>query len=1233
MIFKNQKTMKLTFPLTTRSTRIKNLLAVVLFFTFFSNAAFAQPGKDGAVTITTANTVVNRYTRVTADVAAGSRLVTVTDINELNRDGIGYLPAGYVTNASVFSSDAISLGDLIVLYQAQGAIIDSTNTSSYGQVTNYNGAGSYELAYVESVAGNNITLSCNTKFSYFAARYVQVIRIPQYTTFTVNASASVVAIPWGSPTFGGADPSALARRRGGFVGALAANIVNNGSINANSAGFRGGTIENSSNYNATTFYTDYRSPDPLISAEKGESIAGYRDDYDNLFRGRYGRGAAANGGGGGNSHNSGGGGGANGGNLANWFRGAGVMNDFGGTCGTPGAWALDPNYIANGNALANSAGGGSGGYTYNANDADACTTGPSYPANFISPGVPAADVLATAWGGDNRQALGGQGGRPVVSAGAQQQIFFGGGGGAGDGNNTANADGADGGGIVFLVITNNITGSGNIQANGENASNTVGGGNDAPGGGGGGGTVLIESKAIANTQTINSNGGNGGNQNISGSEAEGPGGGGGGGVISIHAAIDNSVKTITGGSNGRSNSASVTEFLANGATSGNTGTIAAIAVSLEYVPCDADLAVTKTAGNMRPNIGSNITFTITATNNGPRDATGVTVTDALPAGYSLVSATPSTGIWAAPTWTIGNLANTASATLTVVATVLPAGSYANTATINGTLNDPFSGNDTSVSTPVPNLPPVALNDSINTAHDTNVDIPVAGNDTDADGTIDLTSIDLDPSTPGQQTSLTVPGEGTYTVNANGTVTFDPLPTFSGTTTPVSYTINDNEGGVSNIATFKVTVAAPSYSIAGTVLRDSNGLTDNQLNGGGTNAGGLNAVLIDNVTGNVVAVAPVLPNGTYSFASIPAGNYSVLVTTATATIGNTAPAVVLPAGWVTTGEKLGAGTGSDGNANGVLSLGNISTNISNALFGIEQAPVSDNLTLGAATNPGGTGTITVPTLTGSDAEDGIYNGISNTDTIVITSLPANGILYYNGVPVVAGDTIKNYNPALLTLDPNDGLITVSFSFTQIDAAGKASLVPATVNITFSTVLPVKLISFTAAKNGSESLLKWSTAQEINFDHFEVECSANGLLFKSIGSVNAKGNSSIRSDYNFTDKEPFSGNNFYRLKEVDKDGSITYSDVVLLVFGDKNTVSVYPNPLLNEAKIKFSGTQWLNKAGVINVLAADGKILSQKRINITSQVVSVDVSGLPAGHYILQVVTGSEIISRPIQVMRK
>lgn len=124
-------------------------------------------------------------------------------------------------------------------------------------------------------------------------------------------------------------------------------------------------------------------------------------------------------------------------------------------------------------------------------------------------------------------------------------------------------------------------------------------------------------------------------------------------------------------------------------------------------PVTSDLAVTKEVDNGSQDIGGNVVFTITASNNGPAANSGVVVSDPLPVGLDYVSHTPSIGSYSPGSglWSIGSLASGASATLTITATVNPAAvpSAVNTATITGSVYDPNPSNNTASVTVSPAL--------------------------------------------------------------------------------------------------------------------------------------------------------------------------------------------------------------------------------------------------------------------------------------------------------------------------------------------------------------------------------------------------------------------------------------------------------------------------------------------------------------------------------------------------
>jgi len=488
-----------------------------------STVIYAQRAKDGAATISAAGTQVNAYTVLTADAIIGNTSITVAD-NTLS------------TN---FSAN-LTAGDLIFIYQAQGATIDGVpNSASWGQILTYNNAGNYEFAEVIGVTdGTGVTLTCGLQNDYTSADHVQIVRVPRYDTLMVNSGASITCPTWNGTT-------------GGLVVVESnGDTTIDGSIDTSGTGFRGGQLDPSS-----TFSADWVSTNPDSGAEKGESIGGSQSDYDGL-NGKYCRAAPANGGGGGNAHNCGGGGGANSAPIGLTWSGFGEVDPTYNT-----SWNLEAGWLPNHSR----AGGGKGGYGHSGSNQDATLVGPN---NSL-------------WGGDWRRSYGGQGGRILDYTSGK--IFFGGGGGAGDQNNADGGAGGNGGGIVFVSSYGNVSGSGSIISNGNDGGDTddsnppFGGlaGNDGAGGAGGGGTVIINTNGITSGVTLNANGGKGGDQLLapgafgSVTEAEGPGGGGGGGYIAVSGGTP--TRTTNGGLNGITNSPHLIEFPPNGASRGSLG--------------------------------------------------------------------------------------------------------------------------------------------------------------------------------------------------------------------------------------------------------------------------------------------------------------------------------------------------------------------------------------------------------------------------------------------------------------------------------------------------------------------------------------------------------------------------------------------------------------------------------------------------------------------------------------
>ena len=170
------------------------------------------------------------------------------------------------------------------------------------------------------------------------------------------------------------------------------------------------------------------------------------------------------------------------------------------------------------------------------------------------------------------------------------------------------------------------------------------------------------------------------------------------------------------------------------------------------------------------------------------------------------------------------------------------------------------------------------------------------------------------------------------------------------------------------------------------------------------------------------------------------------------------------------------------------------------------------------------------------------------------------------------------------------------------------------------LPITGLTLSAEKKNKTSLLKWYTLTESNSNHFEVEKSLNGIGFSSFGTVKAKGNSNSKSDYNFTDAEPATGLNYYRIKEVDNDGKFAYSRIVKLWFDkDAGTLAIYPNPAANTINIRYASSR---ENAIINIYDAAGKWVKLYRLP-DSNSLSLNISSLASGTYTLHISDGVDV----------
>ncbi|WAS85148.1 MULTISPECIES: adventurous gliding motility protein AgmC [unclassified Corallococcus] len=1114
-------------PLTGLRRSAAGLLAL-LCAVLLASPASAEPdtiglgdGHSGALTVNTANTVVNTYTRLTANAPVGQNFVTVSTT------------AGF------------AVGDLVMIYQSTGFTGTVTSGATGPFDFNANAVGNWQFVRVTALTGTRLTFTGTPLTAAFTGSSstannaallrssAQAIRVPEYTNVTINAGGSIVARQWSDQNVDYNDPL------GGIVVFLATGTVtNNGAISASGRGFRGAEYFNGNGDNCAATGLDLAHP---AGAMKGEGFVPARYKQPTVFLQTAqlsGRGNTLNAGGGGICHNSGGGGGGNGGaggiGGRTWTGDTGPSRAVG---GLPGGKML----FSPATRLLFGGGGGSG----HGNDDVGSGGGNAGGVVFVRGAALAGTGSITADG----------------SSAADSQNDAAGGGGAG--------------GTISLRFTGALacSGTGALSAKGGNGGNsTFVESPHGTGGGGGGGYIHMQASSYACPTSVT--GGAAGTQPTA-SALDGPTYGsapGNPGVITQGQAptvltpanassTSNPTPPITGTTpspnqtvriyiDGQPQPVTVTSdalgnfsftpstpltvathtvyavTVANGFESApsNTNTFTVTAATTPTVAITApangatvtnptNVTVTGTAAN-----ATSVTLTVNGTNYGPITVTGgawsqVLSPSPLPNGTYNVSAVSTNGTTnstaatstftvAGPTVTITTPAN--GSTVTNPTNVVIAGTAANATsvsfTLNGTNYGPFTvtGGNWTATVPGPlangtyTVNAVSTNGTNNSTTATstftvNVPTPTVAITAPANGSTTSNPNVTVTGTAANATSVTVTFQGTnYPATLTGgtwTVAL-PGPLANGTYTVTAVSTNA-QGTNSTTATSTFTVARPTVAITApannstvtnptnvTVTGTAANATSVTLTVNGTNYG---PIAVTGGTWSQVLSPSPLPNGTYNVSAVSTnGTTNSTTATSTFTVNVPTPTVAIstPANGSTVNTPNVTVTGTATNATSVTVTFQ-GTNYPATLTG-------NNWTV-ALPGPLAAGTYTV-TAVSTNVQGTNSTTASSTFTVALPTVaittPANGSTVTNPNVTVTG-TAANATSVTVTFQGTNYPATVTggswsvalpgplangtYTVTAVSTDGTNNSTQA--SSTFTVAVPAPTVAITTPANGS------------------------------------------------------------------------------------------------------------------------------------------------------------------------
>ncbi len=198
-------------------------------------------------------------------------------------------------------------------------------------------------------------------------------------------------------------------------------------------------------------------------------------------------------------------------------------------------------------------------------------------------------------------------------------------------------------------------------------------------------------------------------------------------------------------------------------------------------------------------------------------------------------------------------------------------------------------------------------------------------------------------------------------------------------------------------------------------------------------------------------------------------------------------------------------------------------------------------------------------------------------------------------------------------PKDNDVSLT-SFAVGEAAGVRMGLD-NISINCLTSLPITLLEFGGIRNGNYADIYWSTSTEINNDYFILERSIDGETWDKVTRIEAAGNSSNRLDYSFEDENIFNVESYYRLKQFDFNGKVSYSNITpIKKLEQENLLSIFPNPSSDFITISSKNSLLDSE---IQIFDYSGKLVLKKIIFNDLDLLTVCIKDFSSGVYYVKI----------------